>query len=606
MPGLKSKAGGFGAHMQPIFRLLQAKPSPQWGAREKGALRSAFANRQWTQCRLHSAGMASTKNCRLCVQLGYCTQDDPDPRHWGTLMHRIWTCPATESIRSKMVPAWLYAEVKRAMRLDGTMAPADLALYTRALVASPAAFLEPPPSHETFEWVHRPADGCVTGRVYVDGSRIDGEWFLAGMCARHGWAFAAYDDDGMLLAAAKGRPPAWADGIYGAELWGLFMAATEADPWAPLRVDCMSVQLGTQNGQEWAAAPNRCLARVWAPLSAALDDDPQRVVWMPAHCIQDAIGTKRLGNGELLSELDVKGNAFVDKLAKEAARFDRLPRAQLAGVRKLGEKLTAVAMWIGQATQLANAFPDPNGTGAGKQQLLRDSEALQGKRPRQQRQVGVVQLEHPAGISGLTTNERWEALHQRICAKEQAQPGRADVLLDAPSSLAILHAERVVSAGGMQEAGQRRGQKRTAPSRYTGNSTASWPQPQWNAHATACEAGLHQASLGCDSQHKWLRRTGPDAQGAGEQQLRDEEVQSDTEAVRRDLEELQASGLQVRWPRCQPLCRSAGGGSKGPARHAQPRASPCSPQPGRPVKADDAALNEELDELERSGLKVVC
>jgi hypothetical protein len=121
----------------------------------------------------------------------------------------------------------------------------------------------------------------------------------------------------------------------------------------------------------------------------------------------------------------------------------------------------------------------------------------------------------------------------------------------------------------------------------------------------ACEAGLHQASLGFDSQHKWLRRTGQDAQGAGEQQLRDEEVQSDTEAVRRDLEELQASGLQVRWPRCQPLCRSAGGGSKGPDRHAQPRASPCSPQPGRPVKADDAALDEELDELERSGLKVV-
>ena len=80
---------------------------------------------------------------------------------------------------------------------------------------------------------------------------------------------------------------------------------------------------------------------------------------------------------------------------------------------------------------------------------------------------------------------------------------------------------------------------------------------------------------------------------------------SDMEAVRRDLEELQASGLQVWWPRCQPLCRSAGGGSKGPARHAQPRTSPCSPQPGRPVKADDAALDEELDELERSGLKVV-
>ena len=82
---------------------------------------------------------------------------------------------------------------------------------------------------ETFEWVQQPADGCVGGTVYVDGSRVDGEWQLAGLCARHGWAFAAYDDAGALCAAAKGRPPAWAAGIYDAELWGLFMAAMVAD-----------------------------------------------------------------------------------------------------------------------------------------------------------------------------------------------------------------------------------------------------------------------------------------------------------------------------------------------------------------------------------------
>ena len=90
----------------------------------------------------------------------------------------------------------------------------------------------------------------------------------------------------------------------------------------------MSVQQGIQKGQEWAAAADRCVARVWAPLNAVLNNDTQRVVWMPAHCSQDAIGVKRLGNGELLTALDITGNAYVDQLAKEAAREGRLPRAR--------------------------------------------------------------------------------------------------------------------------------------------------------------------------------------------------------------------------------------------------------------------------------------
>ena len=129
----------------------------------------------------------------------------------------------------------------------------------------------------------------------MDGSRIDGDSQYAGLCARHGWAFAAYDEQGTLLAAAKGRPPSWAEGIHGAELWGLFMAVTCADPWSPIRVDCSSVQQGSQKGLAWACAPERCLAKIWNPLNAAIDDDPTRVVWMPAHCSQAAVGVKQLG-----------------------------------------------------------------------------------------------------------------------------------------------------------------------------------------------------------------------------------------------------------------------------------------------------------------------
>ena len=35
----------------------------------------------------------------------------------------------------------------------------------------------------------KPADGIVSGKIYVDGSRIDGEWHLAGMCAGAGVGF---------------------------------------------------------------------------------------------------------------------------------------------------------------------------------------------------------------------------------------------------------------------------------------------------------------------------------------------------------------------------------------------------------------------------------
>lgn len=324
-----------------------------------------------------------------------------------------------------MVPAWLYTQAKQAIRADGTMAPVDLALYTRALMVSPAATLEPQPPAETFEWVQRPVDDYVTGKVYVDGSRIDGEHSLAGMCARHGRAFAAYDDTGSLLAAAKGRPPSWAEGIWGAELWGLLMAVTSADPWAPMRVDCVSVKQGSQKGLAWAGAPDRTLAWAWAPLAAALDDDPRRVVWMPAHCSQDSVGSRKLGNGEGLTKLDITGNALVDQLAKEAARADRLPWARRKRVRELGDIVTAVATWIGQIMQLANHFPDPRWDGAGRQPMLRDSEGIAGrqpaKAPHQQRRNSRQAQAHTLGsMQAELGHPRMEAIARRVRAKEVA------------------------------------------------------------------------------------------------------------------------------------------------------------------------------------------
>ena len=254
--------------MQPLFRLLDSAPRDGWGPKQQGGLRSALADRQWPQGRLHSCGMVASPNCLLCVRYGYCSAEDTAYQHRGTLFHRIWTRPVLDAERRRLVPAWLLDEVQRALLSDGGMTPHDLLLHTRALTPSPRAMVPPPPTEESFEWVTPPEDGDVGvgGVFYVDGSMLDAEWRLAGACARRGWAFVVANDTGRIIAAARGRPPAWASGIHGAELWGLVMAAMSAFPPSKFKVDCLSVKDGAQRGSEWGTSPERRLARAWGPL----------------------------------------------------------------------------------------------------------------------------------------------------------------------------------------------------------------------------------------------------------------------------------------------------------------------------------------------------
>jgi hypothetical protein len=292
--------------------------------------------------------------------------------------------------------------------------------FSLAPLLPPEALIAPPQEHETFTWVKQPEDGRALGKWYGDGSRLDAQWDLSGMCARHGWAVAAFND-GLLTAAAHGRPPAWAHGIYGAELWSLLMAAMSAEPGAPFRVDCLAVQQGTLRGVAWATAPDRMLARAWGPLASALDGETDRVAWMPAHCTHAQVGIRTLSDGSLLTEGDVDANAFVDGLAKEAARADRVPAPQRSAVRALGRKLTAIAKWIGQVTVRAGSFPDPSWAGVGKQGTIRDTSAVStrafGRKPA--RIVPIV-ASHPVHEFGSAC-PRWVAVRQRIAAKEAAR-----------------------------------------------------------------------------------------------------------------------------------------------------------------------------------------
>ncbi len=205
-PSLRQADGGYGAHTYPLFRLINSRKltSCDWSHEHVGALCSAMANRQWTQCRLAGAGFVPPhcKACRLCVAHGLCDSECTDPKFLGTLVHRIWTCPAAEPQRQKLVPSALLRRVASLIGHDYTLPPSEVLFYTRALHKSLEPSVSKPPEQEEFVWhVPPPCEGVVQGRVYADGSRLYAEHKYCGLVARQGWAFVIMSDQGKIVAS---------------------------------------------------------------------------------------------------------------------------------------------------------------------------------------------------------------------------------------------------------------------------------------------------------------------------------------------------------------------------------------------------------------------
>ena len=135
---------------------------------------------------------------------------------------------------------------------------------------------------ETFNWFLKPPSLPVTGDVYPDGSFLD---FVAKETGRGGWAFAIYDDEGKLVAAAYGVPPPWIQGIEGAEAWATYQALLATVPgqsryWP----DCLPVRLAAQKGPAVARDRKNVLARIhWMMLTALEGVSPEVIGWMPFH-----------------------------------------------------------------------------------------------------------------------------------------------------------------------------------------------------------------------------------------------------------------------------------------------------------------------------------
>ena len=145
-PSIVQGKGGHGMHVRPILKLLDGRCAcKEWNRSHQGGLRSAFLGKQWIQSRLFSAKLAETSVCQLCVNLGYCDAEDPDPRFKGTEVHRLWECQPLDELRRRIVPAHVLQMARAAIKADGTMSPLDRLLFTRAIMPSLAPMVAQPP-----------------------------------------------------------------------------------------------------------------------------------------------------------------------------------------------------------------------------------------------------------------------------------------------------------------------------------------------------------------------------------------------------------------------------------------------------------------------------
>jgi len=240
------------------------------------------------------------------------------------------------------------------LKVAAVKASGNLA-YERGLLPSIAHTVPPPAEEATFHWSVRPPGGMFLGRVYSDGSRLDGPTSLL---ARNGWAFVVLNDDDETVASASGLPPAWVDNIPGTEAWALSQAGQLALPGTTFFVDCQPCVDAFHAGAVACSRDSNPLARVHAAMHLALDDVPAAsVMWMPAHLKPGSCGQVARGDGFLVEEIDVLANDMADGMAKAAVLAHRVPAHIRRNIKQHANLVTANARWIARATLIASDQP---------------------------------------------------------------------------------------------------------------------------------------------------------------------------------------------------------------------------------------------------------
>ena len=262
-----------------------------------------------------------------------------------------------------------------------------------------------------------------------------------------------------------------------------------------------------------------------------------------------------------------------------------------------GTALLRCATWIGQATALANDFPDPAGDEDRRRSHFRDNEG--------QRVRGTGRAKHPGTGTedslplappvncdgGFPGHAQWQALHERIVAKQAAAAE------DSPNA----HANGLAAAllapeeGSISMAQQNRRRVKLRCS-YTRSARGSLPE------AVALPTiPLHHPQGSREAAAGWARTV----------RTAQQRLVTPSNALK-DLAELHGDGLRVRWPKaalgrsahCWPVC-STSGGAEAIAKAAIRQGQQAAPSRGvQEASEADAAALDDLRDLHKSGVPV--
>ena len=255
-------------------------------------------------------------------------------------------------------------------------------IWTTRGIGGVRIFAPPRSQQETFTWILEPSDGCPPQDAawYTDASLLDAD--SPGL-ERYGVAAVAINpENGHLVAAAHGVPPASVSCISEAEIWAIAMITSRVPAWRQITTDCQVAQrLATQGPGSCRSAETRA-ARAWAAIMRNIDADSSYncdwLTWMPAHTSRSAVGVKRKSDGTCITVVDWMGNAAADALAKAAA--DTVRTAQKA---RDSAKMHSAAALHWRATLGARTWTSQN--------YVRSSI----KTARSRRSRSVVQMENP-------------------------------------------------------------------------------------------------------------------------------------------------------------------------------------------------------------------
>lgn len=193
----------------------------------------------------------------------------------------------------------------------------------KGLAAQPSKPKKSVASVVSFRWVVEPEGGILEGTAYSDGSFLDGP---ISEFARGGCAFVVVNDEGKIVASAYGVPPPWIKDIGGVEAWGVLQVGLRATPGkVKYMIHCQPCVYMIHGVVTAATTADRPLARVNAMVMNVFEDTPaENMVWMPAHKSKQAAGHFRCSNGGFITEIDIRGNAEADRLAKLAVMEHRV------------------------------------------------------------------------------------------------------------------------------------------------------------------------------------------------------------------------------------------------------------------------------------------